>query len=132
MTLSQWIIRLNAIFFVIYGLAFLFMPETILYWVTHSSHNTASAIMDTRATYGGMSLAIGLLLHYFSIKPVYEKLGLIFVILIMGNMALGRSLGMLLDGEPNPVMWLFLVGEIITLLISVWLLKKVEPKTQLG
>ena len=50
----------------------------------------------------------------------------------MGNMALGRSLGMLLDGEPNPVMWLFLVGEIITLLISVWLLKKVEPKTQLG
>ena len=132
MTLSQWIIRLNAVFFVLYGLAFMFVPEATLYWVTGSVMNTASAIIDTRATYGGMSLAIGLLLFYFSIKPVYEKLGLIFVMLIMGNMALGRSLGILLEGEPNPIMWRFLIGEVITLLISAWLLRRPEPKTQLG
>lgn len=130
MTLSQWIIRLNGIFFIAYGLAFLFIPETMMYWVTGASLNTASSIMDTRATYGGMSLAIGLLLQYFSTKAVYEKLGLIFVILIMGNMALGRSLGMLSDGEANPVMWLFLGGELITLLISLYLLRKDAPKTQ--
>lgn len=124
MTLSQWIIRLNAVFFFLYGLAFIFIPESMLYWVTGSSLNTPSAIIDTRATYGGMSLAIGLLLHYFSIKDVYQKLGLIFVILIMGNMALGRGLGMLIDGEANAIIWLYLIGELTTLCLSAWLLKK--------
>lgn len=124
MTVSQWVIRLNAVFFVVYGLVFMFMPETVLYWVTGSSLNTPSAIIDTRASYGGMSLAIGLLLHYFSIKDVYQKLGLIFVILIMGNMALGRSLGMLTDGDANPIMWLYLIGELITLFVAAFLLKK--------
>jgi len=124
MTLSQWIIRLNAVFFGLYGLVFIFIPETMLYWVAGSSLNTPSAIIDVRATYGGMSLAVALLLHYFSIKDKHQKLGLIFVILIMGNMALGRSLGILLDGDPNPIMWLYLGGELATLGLSVCLLKK--------
>ena len=124
MTLPQWIIRLNAVFFTVYGSAFIFMPEMMLYWVTGSNLNTPSAIIDTRATYGGMSLAVGLLLHYFSIKEVYQKLGLIFVILLMGNMALGRSLGILIDGEANFIIWLYLVGELVTLSLAAWLLKK--------
>ncbi len=124
MTLSQWIIRLNAVFFGLYGLVFIFIPETMLYWVTGSSLNTPSAIIDVRATYGGMSLAVALLLYYFSIKDLYQKLGLIFVILIMGNMALGRSLGILIDGDANPIIWLYLIGELATLGLSVCLLKK--------
>lgn len=124
MTLSQWIIRLNAVFFFIYGLVFMFIPETMLYWVTESSLNTSSAMIDTRATYGGMSLAIGLLLYYFSIKEVYQQLGLVFVILIMGNMALGRGLGILIDKDANTLMWLYLIGELTTLFLSAWLLKK--------
>lgn len=131
MTLAQWIIRLNALFFSLYGLLFFFVPETLLFWVTGSTANTTSAMIDTRATYGGMSLAIGLLLFYFSMKVVYEKLGLVFVILIMGNMAFGRSLGILLDGNPNPVMWLFLVGELVTLIISAVLLTRGQLKSQL-
>lgn len=131
MTFAQWIIRLNAIFFGLYGLLFFFLPETLLYWVTGSGANTSSAMIDTRATYGGMSLAIGLLLFYFSMKLVYEKLGLVFVILIMGNMAFGRSLGIILDGDPNPVMWLFLVGELMTLIVSALLLTKAQVKSQL-
>ncbi|WP_438466469.1 DUF4345 domain-containing protein [Marinomonas sp. PE14-40] len=131
MTLAQWIIRLNALFFSLYGLLFFFVPETLLFWVTGSAANTTSAMIDTRATYGGMSLAIGLLLFYFSMKLVYEKLGLVFVILIMGNMAFGRSLGILLDGNPNPVMWLFLVGELVTLIISAVLLTRGQLKSQL-
>jgi hypothetical protein len=131
MTLAQWIIRLNALFFSLYGLLFFFVPETLLFWVTGSAANTTSAMIDTRATYGGMSLAIGLLLFYFSMKLVYEKLGLVFVILIMGNMAFGRSLGILLDGNPNPVMWLFLVGELVTLIISAVLLTRGQVKPQL-
>ena len=131
MTLAQWIIRLNALFFSLYGLLFFFVPETLLFWVTGSVANTTSAMIDTRATYGGMSLAIGLLLFYFSMKLVYEKLGLVFVILIMGNMAFGRSLGILLDGNPNPVMWLFLVGELVTLIISAVLLTRGQLKSQL-
>lgn len=131
MTLAQWIIRLNALFFSLYGLLFFFVPETLLFWVTGSAANTTSAMIDTRATYGGMSLAIGLLLFYFSMKVVYEKLGLVLVILIMGNMAFGRSLGILLDGNPNPVMWLFLVGELVTLIISAVLLTRGQLKSQL-
>ncbi|OUR84657.1 hypothetical protein A9Q77_01315 [Marinomonas sp. 42_23_T18] len=122
--MSQWIIRLNAVFFGLYGLVFIFIPETMLYWVTGSSLNTPSAIIDVRATYGGMSLAVALLLYYFSIKDLYQKLGLIFVILIMGNMALGRSLGILIDGDANPIIWLYLIGELATLGLSVCLLKK--------
>lgn len=62
MNLGSVLIRLNAAFFVVYGLAFVVAPEAVGRAITGSAPGTPSGVIDMRATYGGMTVAVGLAL----------------------------------------------------------------------
>ena len=103
---------MNVGFFVIYGALFVIAPEVVATTITGGAPQTPSGMIDFRATYGGMSIAVGLLLAMFARDPSLHALGLRGVGLAMLCMASGRTVGIVLDGNPNAWMWIYLAGEI--------------------
>lgn len=106
------LIWLNAGFFVLYGLLFVIAPEPVATAITEGAPQTPPAKIDFRATYGGMTIAVGLLLATFARDPALHRAGLRGVLVVMLCMAGGRTIGILTEGGPNVWMWLFLAGEL--------------------
>ncbi|MEM6583044.1 MAG: DUF4345 family protein [Pseudomonadota bacterium] len=112
MNLERFVIFLAAFFFLLYGLAFALLPSGMAMIVTGSGPEGVSALIDFRATYGGLNIAVGLVLFYlFTIKQLRACLVVIIVVLL--SMAVTRTIGLLLDGSGNLFMYLFLVLEIV-------------------
>jgi len=114
------VVRITAAVFALYGIAFLLAPERAAWLVTEAVPGSASAVIDVRATYGGMSVAVGALLFALAADPGLVRKGLLGVILLMAGMAAGRICGIALDGPANRVMWAYLVLEIAVAAVASW------------
>ncbi len=87
---------------------------------------TGSAMTDMRATYGGMSLAVGVMLLLLAQSDV--RLGLVSVLLLMVCMAAGRSYGLYVDAHANTVMYVYLLLEAVAAMLAVMLLLSMTRK----
>lgn len=122
MNLERFVVFLAAAFFLLYGLAFSLIPESMAIIVTGSQPEGASAIVDLRATYGGMTIAVGLTLFYLnSIRQV--RACLVIVIIVLLCMAITRTIGLLVEGSGNFSMFLYLVLEIAGSALAVFALR---------
>ena len=121
------LIWLNAGFFALYGLGFVLAPELLATTITEGAPQTSSAMIDFRATYGGMSIAVGLVLAALARDPSTHRLGLRAVAATMLCMASGRTVGIVLDGDPNVWMWIYLAGELAVAAAAVAALRGDAP-----
>ena len=124
MNASKLIIVVTAAVYFIYGIAFTFAPESLSQIVTGSVPSSTSGLIDMRATYGGMSIAIGILLYILSRSEV--RLGLIGVVIFLSSMALTRAYGMVVDGEANTYMYAYLALEVVVAIIAGLLLRRTD------
>jgi hypothetical protein len=124
--LGSILIWLIAAFFVLYGLAFVIAPEALGRAITGSAPATASGIIDMRATYGGMTIAVGLVLALLGRFESTRKLGLYSIALVMFCMAAARIVGLIADGGGNSMMYLYLAVEIVVLTLGLWA-ARLEP-----
>jgi len=122
--MSKGLVLLTSIVFFVYGLLCLFFPVEVLRYVVAGSVSSFSGIIDVRATYGGMQLSVAVILYILASKETTIRIGLISVLILMSGMALGRSLGIFLDGSPNWAMYLYLTLEIIVASLSILLLHR--------
>jgi hypothetical protein len=122
MTIQAAIVRITAAVFTCYGIGFVVAPELLSQWVTGAIPASASGLIDMRATYGGMSVAVGILLFVLSSKQGNIENGLLGVIILMLCMAGGRIYGIAVDGSANIVMYIYLAIEIGMAGISWWAL----------
>lgn len=120
---KAFVLFMAAIFF-FYGLLCAFFPSEAFYYVTAAEITTSSGIVDLRATYGGMSLGVGLLLYTLSRDDSTLKAALLGVLFVMTGMAATRLLGMVVSGPANAIMYLYLMLEIAAMLAAWYLLKK--------
>ena len=112
MTFERFVIYLAAGFFLLYGLAFTLAPVAMSTLVTGSAPAGVSAMVDFRATYGGMTIAVGLALFYLhAIKQ--NRACLVIVMIVLLSMAASRTLGLIVDGSGNVFMYLYLVLEVL-------------------
>ena len=112
MSLERVVIFLAAGFFLLYGLAFSLIPEIMAIIVTDSGPEGISALVDFRATYGGMTIAIGIALFYLhSIHQV--RACLVIIVIVLLSMAITRLVGLLVDGSGDVFMYLYLVLELL-------------------
>lgn len=111
-----------AIFFA-FGLLFLLVPVEAFEWAVGQTLTSSSAITDLRAAYGGMSIAIGIMLVMMGMNPATIPMGLISVMVVMLAMAGGRVIGMFVDGGTNTLMVIYLVMEIAAAAFAFALLK---------
>lgn len=126
MKTASEIIDFNAILFCLYGLGFIFFPHYLSTLVMGYAPTTSSGIIDMRATYGGICLGFGLLLAYCARDRKSTVKGLWAVILVVGGMALGRLMGVVIDDNPNVMMYIFLGLEVTIVTIAVIVLRKME------
>ena len=122
MSWSKLFVIVNALVFVGFGLGFFLMPEQLYQNLTDSVPATASALVDTHATYGGLSLAYGAVLLWTALEDAVR--GLKYVLLAMACMATARVVGIIVAGEANLTMYSFLVTELIVAVLAVVLLKR--------
>ncbi len=109
------------LFFIAYGIGFVFFPELLSQWITESVPETSSGVTDMRATYGGMSVAMGLTILLLAMHEGQLTLALLVTGLVLWSMAIGRIIGMVIDGEPNWVMTIYLVTECLFGGLALWL-----------
>lgn len=127
MKFEKILVQLTAAFFLVYGLIFAIHPASLSDMVTGSAPSTTSGLIDMRATYGGMSAAVGILMLLLAKNQSTLRLGLLSVILVLLGMALARTIGIVVDGAPNNLMYVYLVAEIVPSLIALKLyLRKPE------
>lgn len=115
---SLWIraiIVINALVFVDFGVAFLARPEALAR-LMNIELQSASALADLRAVYGGLSLAVGVWLFASMRRADWLGSSLVLVMLTSGGLAFGRVYSMLASGMPSGVILGFLATEIMSLL----------------
>ncbi|EPR4994975.1 DUF4345 domain-containing protein [Vibrio navarrensis] len=125
--MSKLLVYLTALFFLLYGAIFAVFPLEMANLITGSSPNSTSATIDFRATYGGAQFAIGLALILVLKIKQDVTLALIIVAITLLSMAFGRLIGILLDGQPNTLMYVYLVAELVFGLLALYLRKSEAP-----
>jgi hypothetical protein len=103
---------INCILFVLFGLGFILAPSALSNFVTGTEPGNTNAIIDMRATYGGMGLGVGLLFGYSALQRGAELFGVTASFLILSGIALGRIYGMAIGGSPNFFMFTQLAAEL--------------------
>lgn len=122
LTISRFVVLLTGIVFLAFGLACLVAPSAVMLAATGASVAHPVALIDLRATYGGMSLGVAVILFLLTTSPGLIRLGLIAVLTLMLGMGGGRAVGMLLEPNSNTVMTLYLALEIAAASLSTVLL----------
>ena len=126
--MSKLLVYLTALFFLLYGAIFAVFPVEIANLITGSSPNSTSATIDFRATYGGAQFAVGLALILVLKIKQDVTLALVIVAITLLSMAFGRLIGILLDGQPNTLMYVYLVAELLFGSLALYLRKSEAPE----
>ncbi len=119
MKFQHTLLWIACLFFIVYGLGFTLLPQSLAILITNAAPQSSSGLIDMRATYGGMSIAVGLIFGLMLREPTTVRLGVISIILMMAGMAGGRLIGIVIDGNPNWVMYLYLGLEILVIILSL-------------
>jgi len=122
MHIQRVILFLAAAFFVVYGIAFSLFPADMALLVTGSEPATVSGAIDFRATYGGMTVAVGVALLYLDSIRQYRA-GLAMVIIVLMAMALTRTIGLFAEGAGNVLMYVYLVLELLGSALALFALR---------
>jgi len=108
-----------AVLFCGFGLAALVVPEQLANLMdNHLVSNLAK--MEFMATYCGLFVGLGCFLFYCLVSDV--KSGLVAVFFTMGMMFIFRAIGLLAFNVDNVVQYIYLVGELATILLVGFLL----------
>ena len=78
-----------------------------------------------------MTIGLGRLLFVLANNVSTIKVGLLAVFIIMLCMALGRIIEIVIDGEPNQFMYIYLSLELLACALS-WLLLRAAKKQKLS
>ncbi len=84
--------------------------------------SSPDARSEIRAAYGGMHLAIGLLLLYAAARPGSRTAGLWLVLCFMGGLTVGRLVSLVVDGVPGGFVLRLLAAEALAAALALVLL----------
>ncbi len=118
------LIQINCGLFLLFGLGFACFPALLANTITGSVPDSASAVIDLRATYGGLALGLAFVFWQCAKNDHNVALGVKTVLVLMGALASIRLLGIVLDGSPNIFIWLLFVAEVVMASVAWWVLKK--------
>jgi hypothetical protein len=110
------IVRLGAIGFALFGLAYLAAPQTMAA-LLGIQLTMPSAIGDVRASYGGLPIALGIFL-WLCARPERVHIGALLMMLTGVGLADSRLLSLVLDGAPNAAAWTLFAIETGTALLG--------------
>jgi len=129
MKLSQRVLWVTSAAFVAFGLGFALAPQQLAEFVTGVGPSASNALIDMRATYGGVAIGIGLFIGICARRPAWVRPGLLVSLLTIAATASGRALGIIVDGSPNALMLVLLAAEIAFAGLYVFALRRDRAPT---
>ena len=126
-TILLWI---NAALFLVFGAGFIVAPGFLAQLITGATPSTTSALIDLRATYGGMALGLGLFWGFCARRQRTVRIGLMASLLVLLGIALGRLIGMVVDGSPNTFMFALLAAELLFIGLIAVALRRTSETTE--
>ena len=125
MKFSQTVLLLNAVMFLLVGFAYLAFPVFFSELLMGVRPPTTTALIEMRATYGGLSLGVGLVLGGMARRTETVRAGLAASLVVLGSVLLGRVVGIMADGSPNWQTVFILLTEsgyfgVIVVALVVW------------
>jgi len=125
MKVRKFVLGYYAVLFIAFGIFGLVMPPIVSNLI-HYDISYPGATMEFMATYGGLFLGLGGFMLY-CIKSNIQT-GLVCVLLTMGAMLISRLAGFGLYGGADYIQYIYLAGELFTvLLVGFMLAKPVNP-----
>ena len=107
-----------AIFGLLYGISPRWYAATFL-GITDLSPNWAHIL---RAL-AGLYLALAAFWLYAAFNDKYGDAGILTAILFAGGLAAGRLVSLIVDGQPAPVLLLYLAAELGVVLVGYWIFR---------
>jgi hypothetical protein len=131
MVFARTVLLLTAMALVVIGVGFLWTPVS---WAAAIDVvvSTPMGRTDVRATYGGFVLMSGIFLAICAFRPEWLHAGLTACALILGGFALGRVVGLVVEGSLSTLMWTFLVIEVVGTGASLGALRRLGPSPSSG
>lgn len=121
MTMRKFILGYYAVLFIIFG-AFGLVAPLMVSSLIHYDISAPGAAMEFMATYGGSFLGVGGFMLYCVKSNV--QIGLVCVLLTMGAMLIARVVGFGLHGGADYIQYIYLAGELFTVVLVGFLLMK--------
>jgi len=128
MKVANNLLWVNALLFLAFGLGFMFAPAFFSQTITGASPATSSAMIDMRATYGGIALGLAIFWGWCARERNTQHAGLLSSLLVLAATTIGRVIGMVVDGSPNIFMFILLTAELIFVGLIVFALKQIEKE----
>jgi hypothetical protein len=118
---------IDCLLFLGFGVGFAAAPQQLADLVLGAAPSTTSALIDMRATYGGLAVGIGLFFGLCASRPQWVRPGVVASLLLIAGLGGARLIGIMADGDPNGFMLLFLALEVLLVVLSVAALRQAEP-----
>jgi hypothetical protein len=113
---------ISAVLWLPFGLYCLFEPG-FLAGAAGVSFTTATGSIDMRATYGGLTSALGAFALIGALRPGWTRQALVMLAVACAGLGSARLLGVGLDGELTAWTMQALVLELGTVALGSWLLR---------
>jgi len=111
MIVSRVVLAASGLMFLGFGLAFMFRPVATAGMVGISLPEPA-AVTEIRAFYGGLEVGLAALLFVAAAYGPWRAMGLALATAAFAGPALGRIVGLVLDGKPRSVIYTILAVEL--------------------
>ncbi|MFA5494705.1 MAG: DUF4345 family protein [Porticoccaceae bacterium] len=113
MTIRAVLLGLNALMFIAFGLGFIVDPVTVTPMFLGLPAPSGDLLIDMRATYGGLSLAVGIYMAYCTWRREYLYQGLLVAFLVMLALLVGRGVAILAEHSASQAMYQSLILELV-------------------
>lgn len=116
------ILFLNSAVFLGFGIFFILMPAELLQLVGMQINQ--DGIIEARAMYAGLEIAIGMFLSICAKSPSFHSMGFLFSTLSFAGLFAFRLIGLLTYRSSNVVLWVLAALECFGMALSFFCFKK--------
>lgn len=121
MTIRLVLLGVFSLMFLVFGLGFIFWPEGFTPLFLGVPSPGGDLMIDMRATYGGISLAVGLFAGHCAMRREHLSLGLMLAFLISVGLLSGRGVGLIASDAAGLLMRNSLILEALLTILYGWL-----------
>jgi len=122
MLFSRILLGLTGVAFAGYGVYCAYDLDMIVR-LTGIAFRSPSAAVESRAMYGGLQTGLGLLFLNSAVNPRMTAYGLVAMVFVLGGLAVGRALGISIDGldDYNQGAVIFEGTSALLAAVAIWL-----------
>ena len=127
MLFSRILLAVTGLVFFVHGLVCFIHPATIGI-ESGLAMPTPSSVVEVRAEYGGLPIALGLFFLAAALQKIEVRTGLIVMLTAVTGYASSRIVALAMMGQPDQYNTAAIIYEVTTALLGFWALRLLPAK----